>query len=180
MRSVVALVGFMAAGKTAVGHSLAGRLELPFVDLDRKIGHESQETVVEIIRSRGEDAFRLLERKALEETLREGNCVLATGGGVVLDATNRRRLRESARVVWLDLRLEEIVARLSRAERQERPLAEGLTVRELMKLFEQRRQSYAACAHLRVEAGGRTPQRLSGVIASLLEKMELPPPVEER
>ncbi|MBC7792111.1 MAG: shikimate kinase, partial [Clostridia bacterium] len=33
-REIVALVGFMGAGKTSVGAALAGRLGVPFVDLD--------------------------------------------------------------------------------------------------------------------------------------------------
>jgi shikimate kinase len=47
----LALIGFMGAGKTTVGARVAGRLDRPFVDLDR-----------EIERGEGLSIAKLLER----------------------------------------------------------------------------------------------------------------------
>src|SRR3546814_9934534 len=63
------LVGPMGAGKTVVGSRLAGRLGLDFVDLDAVIAGSARTSIAELFATRGEAAFRELERLALAEAL---------------------------------------------------------------------------------------------------------------
>lgn len=175
MRTITALVGFMGAGKTVVGQLLAARLGLPFVDLDQQIAKHEHRPVSELLRELGEARFRRLESKILDEVLGQDTGVLATGGGTVLSPENRRRLRERAAVVWLDLRLEDVLARLTPTERQERPLAADRGLEELIALFESRRRYYAAAAHLRIETSGEIPSRVARNVEDALERMEMDP-----
>ena len=100
----VVLVGFMGAGKSAVGRELAAGLGLPFLDTDEVIA-AAEGPVDEIFTTRGERGFRALES---ETVLRELNAladspkVLALGGGAVLADAVRDLLRRLGHVVWLD------------------------------------------------------------------------------
>jgi len=170
----LALVGFMAAGKSTVGQRLAAALRRPFVDLDQRVEEATGSSVAEIFESRGEAAFRELESRALRTVLHEGPCVLATGGGSMVDASSRALLREGAWVVWLDLRFDTVRARLASDRRRRRPLAESLGEEGLVRLYRSRRPEYAAVAHLRVEVDRRSPVQLSRWILGALEPMSQP------
>lgn len=93
----------MGSGKSTVGHRLAARHRLRFVDLDRWIEERAGSSIPVIFEREGETGFRAREADALGDALStSGPIVLATGGGVVLDRANRRALAAAgAAVVYL-------------------------------------------------------------------------------
>ncbi len=76
------LIGYMCSGKTTLGRALAVRTGLPFVDLDDLIEERAGCPVKEIFATKGEKAFREMEREALATaaTLPDG-AIIACGGG---------------------------------------------------------------------------------------------------
>ncbi|HVS15030.1 MAG TPA: shikimate kinase [Thermoanaerobaculia bacterium] len=115
------LVGFMGAGKTAVGRCLARRLGWRFVDLDREIERRSGVSVAEIFEREGEPGFRSRETAALRRISRRQRTVVATGGGTLTDPENAEVIRASGRSVFLDAPLEVLFDRVERSAR-DRPL----------------------------------------------------------
>lgn len=109
----VVLVGLMGVGKSTVGRILAERLDRRLVDSDTVIEERTGRTVREIFSTDGEPAFRALERDVLLEALAaEEPLVIAAAGGVVLDADNRRALLDAdARVIWLVVSHQTLLAR---------------------------------------------------------------------
>ena len=101
-KEAVAIVGFMGSGKSTVGRLLARRLDWQLVDLDREIEAQDGRRIPDIFSFSGESYFRELESRLLGEALagKTGGfpCVVACGGGVVLDERNRKRLSETATV----------------------------------------------------------------------------------
>ena len=101
MKSSIALIGFMGAGKTAVGKALAKRLNREFVELDSLVGQRAGKSIPEIFEQDGEVAFRELEIEVTKEISGNKNLVIACGGGLVLNKINIDRLRKGARIVYL-------------------------------------------------------------------------------
>ncbi len=66
---IIALCGYMGAGKSTVGRYLANLLYAPFVDLDEYICQQAGKSIPEIFAESGESAFRALEQKCLQELL---------------------------------------------------------------------------------------------------------------
>src|SRR5262245_64818979 len=95
------LVGLMGAGKTSVGRLLARRLDKTFYDCDHEVERATGVKVAVIFEIEGEAGFRARETKALTELVKHENIVLATGGGAVLSAENRRLLSGSGTVIYL-------------------------------------------------------------------------------
>ncbi|HET9351608.1 MAG TPA: shikimate kinase, partial [Burkholderiales bacterium] len=91
--------GMMGAGKTTVERMLARRLKLRFVDSDHEIEERCGVKIPVIFEIEGEAGFRAREAQAIAELVRLDGIVLATGGGVVLAAENRRLLAERGTVV---------------------------------------------------------------------------------
>ena len=165
----VALVGFMAVGKSKIGRLLAQRLELPFVDTDKQIEEALGRSIADIFREQGESVFREAERDSIARLIAGEAQVIAVGGGAFVDAANRRALNANARTVWLDAPFELILVRLARSSH--RPLASNRTETELRTLWEARREYYSA-AHVRVEVSDEDPD---ATVARILSALRLPP-----
>ena len=113
---IVALTGFMGAGKTSIGRALADLLGWRFVDLDQEIELRQKATVREIFQGQGEAQFREIETAALREMLERvpapARMVIALGGGTFVQPHNAVLLRNAgARVVFLETPLEEMLER---------------------------------------------------------------------
>src|SRR3954452_6546055 len=100
------------SGKSSVGRALAPLLNIPFVDLDEEVEQQSRRTVAEIFASGGEGAFRLAESRALAAAAASGRSVVACGGGIVLDPSNRALLASSGVVVYLEAPVETLRSRV--------------------------------------------------------------------
>ena len=146
------LVGFMGTGKSTLGRQVAERMGLPFVDLDERIERSSGSSVSEIFAREGEDGFRRRESQALLELVKEPEqMVVATGGGAFTVDANRLLMKKAGVVVWLDVPIGEILARIDGLER---PLWK--TPQEVRALHELRRGSYQQ-AHHRLALDGAGP-----------------------
>jgi shikimate kinase len=135
MRNIV-LTGMMGTGKTTVGRYLAGQLQVPFYDLDELIEQECGLSIAGIFRERGEAVFRALERGVVSRLCQLRGCIIATGGGTIVDPENLRRLRMHGEIICLTAAPERILDRTEGMEH--RPLlwhADKLErIREVMRL----------------------------------------------
>jgi shikimate kinase / 3-dehydroquinate synthase len=121
-RHNVVLTGFMGTGKTTVGRLLAEDLGYEFVDTDELI-EQRHGPIAEIFASRGEEAFRQIERDVAAELAQGRGLVVSTGGRMMLDPANVRALSASGRVFCLVATPEEVFERVTGdASRRERPL----------------------------------------------------------
>ncbi|MGB7836894.1 MAG: shikimate kinase, partial [Terrimicrobiaceae bacterium] len=78
------LIGFMGCGKSSVGRRLSGMTGHRFVDTDELIVQSESRTIPEIFSQSGEDYFRDVEQRSLEELVGVCGIILSTGGGLVL------------------------------------------------------------------------------------------------
>jgi shikimate kinase len=161
---LIFLVGFMGAGKTTVGQTLAEAMGWRFIDLDRLIEQREGRSVREIFEARGESEFRRLEHEAIALCGQMSGTVIALGGGAYVAEANRARLREIGLTVWLDCPLEICLRRVTGDAA--RPLLRSRE--EMTGLFERRRPAYGD-ADLIVETGDRSPQELAAIICELLD-----------
>jgi shikimate kinase len=143
----VYLVGFMGAGKTTVARALARRLDWQAVDIDEMIEQRERLPVADVFARHGEPYFRAVERAVLAEQLGRRLLVVATGGGTYADPQNRAAINADGAVVWLDVPLERLIARVPADGR--RPLAADRAGFE--RLYHQRQAAYAQ-AHVRIDA----------------------------
>ncbi|GHA77584.1 shikimate kinase [Lysobacter bugurensis] len=165
----------MGAGKSTVGRCLAQRLGRAFVDLDAEIEQRAQTTVARIFERDGEPAFRALERDTLAQQLDARACVIATGGGAVLDPVSRDRLRECADVVHLHAGVD---AQLRRLEGDAtRPLlARGDRAAVLHALALQRAPLYREVASMSIDTDMLDADAVvDRILASLPRTEPLPP-----
>ncbi|MFA6317010.1 MAG: 3-dehydroquinate synthase [Elusimicrobiota bacterium] len=156
----VFLVGFMASGKSSVGRVLARGLGRGFLDTDAMVAAVTGREVGKLIKTAGEAAFRLLEKRALSAAARTSG-VVAVGGGAVEDPANVRVMRAAGRVVFLDAPLRVLRSRVRKQDGgASRPLWE-----DAAGLFKRRRSLYREASVLKVDADLGSPEKVADAIA---------------
>lgn len=160
----VFLVGMMGAGKTSMGKLLARRLGKTFVDCDHEIERTTGVKVAIIFEIEGEAGFRAREAKTLAELVLRKDIVLATGGGAVLSAENRRLLSANGVVVYLRAAVADLWNR-TRHDKN-RPLLRTTNPRaRLEELHAERDPLYREVADIVVDTGSQS-------LASLAHRLE--------
>jgi shikimate kinase len=119
-KNVIVLTGFMGSGKSRIGQGLAGRLGLPFHDLDAVIEQQEQKSISEIFKSKGEKYFRGMELECFRNLVEQAPAVVALGGGAIQQEGIRVLLRKHALTVYLDVPMETLFLRLKKDKK--RPL----------------------------------------------------------
>ena len=154
MKSNIALVGFMAVGKSAVGQLLAKKTDKTFVEVDFLIEKNAGKSIKQIFNEEGEIAFREYEIALIKEISNRKNQVLACGGGVVLNKINIDRLKQESVVIWLTASLQSILERLQDTG-ETRPLIAGKNREtEVQSLLRLRQPFYKIAADIRVDTTG--------------------------
>ena len=145
----IVFVGLMGAGKTAIGRRVAQLLDLRFIDSDHEIEAVSRMSIPELFETYGEPEFRALEQRVIDRLLREGPCVVPTGGGAFMAAGTRERIAERGVSVWLKADLDLLMERVSR--NQNRPLLKAPDPRAVMERLMAERYPVYAEADITVE-----------------------------
>lgn len=165
----VYLIGPMGSGKTAVGRRLAALLGKEFFDSDAEIEKRTGVDIRYIFEREGEPKFRVREREVIADLTRLDDVVVATGGGVVLDAANREHLAATGTVVYLETDLDTLVRRTRSTK--VRPLLVTDDPRTVLeRLMEVRRPLYEQLAHLRIETTGRQVRAVAADVAQRLAR----------
>jgi shikimate kinase len=165
-RSLV-LIGFMGAGKSAVGRELATQLEALRYDTDEMIRQRCGKSIDQIFVEEGEAFFRDAETGALYELQTMPSAVVVTGGGIILRKENVELLRRLGRRIWLDADEETLWQRASL--RHSRPLLQGANPRERFgALLQKRLPLYGAAASDRVDTAGASIVEVAARIVELI------------
>ena len=169
MKTSIALIGFMGAGKTVVGKVLAKKLSKEFIELDALIEQKAGKPIPEIFQQDGEVAFRELEIEVTKEVSQKKNVVIACGGGVVLNQINIDRLKKESLIVYLTAS-PEVILRRTLSDTNERPLLEAtnkdLAVKELLRF---RQPFYERAAEITIDT---SKLDIDSVVGQIIEKVK--------
>ncbi|MCK9423943.1 MAG: shikimate kinase [Bacteroidales bacterium] len=97
----IALIGFMATGKSSVGEELRKLIGYDLIDIDEQIEAQAGMKISEIFKIYGEEVFRDIEATILKKCIEKLNVILSCGGGIVICPENRKLLKENSLTIWL-------------------------------------------------------------------------------
>lgn len=137
MRKNIVLIGMPGCGKTTIGKILSKRLECKFIDIDEYIEETNGKSIPQIFKL-GEDYFRILEMEAIDKLRKEKNLVISTGGGVVKNYINIKRLKENGAIIFIDRCIENIAEDVNISNR---PILKS-GINKLHELFQERYEYY--------------------------------------
>ena len=159
----VSLIGFMGAGKTAVGRALAEKLELPFMDLDETIEQMENRSVFEIFAADGEVYFRRLEWNVLQK-LHEGPVVLSVGGGAFTIDDNINLINGKSTSIWLNCSVDVCLERVVKSGTIRPLFRDPDQFRQLYK----HRQSYYKRADQKIDCDGKSVDEIVEELVRLI------------
>jgi shikimate kinase len=172
MRQHIALVGFMASGKSTIGKRLARKLKLAFFDTDDLVVKEHG-SISDIFYSEGEGAFREYEHAAIGHVVDEGQPgIIACGGGALSYEPSRKLLKKRAYRIFIKVTPEQVLERL-RKSRNVRPLLGPTpTLSKIKQLYTKRLPQYAHADWV-LEADGMSTAQVVEAIVEWMHKKKI-------
>jgi shikimate kinase len=165
----IALIGFRATGKSAVGRILAQKLGRIFIDMDQLLVTSAGREIDCWVRLEGWQSFRRAESELIEALAFRQRLVVATGGGVVMAPGNREALKRGFFTIWLKAEMETIRSRIladPASESNRPPLSELPMDEEIRSLLSEREPLYAEAADVGIDTEGKTPYEIAEEIAA--------------
>ena len=157
----------MGSGKTSVGKTLARKLYKKFMDVDSIIEAEQNCSITDIFENKGEEYFRSLEQKCINELTQKTGQIIATGGGLPIYSS----IAKKSLIINIDADFEVILERLSDKEREKRPLLQDES--RAKALFNQRIDTYKELADFSVDANQKIPVFIHLIYDFILDKRVL-------
>ena len=172
MKRHVALVGFMAAGKSTIGKRLARKLKCAFFDTDDLVVKEHG-AISDIFYNEGESAFRRYEKAALAQVLDNGDAgVVALGGGALTLDDNQKLLKKRAYRVFIKVSPEQALERMRRSKTVRPLLGPTPSLTKIRELYTKRMPQYSHADYV-VEADDLSTAQVVDNIIEWLHKKKI-------
>lgn len=143
----VVLIGFRATGKTTIGKELAKRLKKKFINTDALVEKIAGMSIKKFVKLHGWERFRELEKRTVKNVSKMDNCIIDTGGGIVIDKENVNELKKNGIFILLETDKSKIIGRLEKKGSKKRPSLTGKAiVEEVEELLKQRNKKYKKAA----------------------------------
>ena len=169
----IALTGLMGSGKTTVGKYLADNLKKTFIDTDQIIEEKEGKTISQIFEENGEDYFRHLEARLIEEIFSTGkDLVVSLGGGAIVNSASRKIIKDNARLIALIADPNDLHQRIKR--RKSRPLLNESKnqLETLNALWQERKEAYYD-SHIQIVTEGKT---INSIGIEIIQNLNLSKP----
>ena len=171
-KTSIALIGFMATGKTTVGKLLSERLggKYQHIEMDEMIESIAGKSIPEIFSQDGENNFRTLEMQICKKIAKMDYCVISCGGGVVLDNRNIKNLQTKAIIIHLKSSFEVIHDRILKNGIKLRPVINKENFNEeIKKIYKIRSHLYQEAADIEVETADKD---IDIIINEIIERVK--------
>jgi shikimate kinase len=156
------------AGKSTVGKLLAESLKVKFIDLDREIENKYG-SINDIFKDKGEKHFRKLESEELSGIVKlDDEMIVATGGGVLINATNEKLMKNSGTLIWLKARPETLINRL-RNDDLNRPLLKDGLYNSIERLYSLRNSLYEKSADIVIDTNDKNAESVVDEILDIFD-----------
>jgi shikimate kinase len=167
MKGII-LYGHQACGKTYFGQLLAQDLGCPFIDTDREIEAQFQESCRRIAKKRGEPFFRKVEAEMVQSLRIWERTVISVGGGSLFNELSYLKLKTCGILIYLELEKALIKQRLFKGG-----IPSYLDPHDpeasFEKMYEERQEIYEKLSPYKVHLSGKTDSQILGELKNYID-----------
>ena len=167
----IALIGYRGTGKTSVGKLLAKKLNRKLLSTDKMIIKKAGMPINKIVKKCGWNRFRHLESEAIKNIGGKDNCIIDSGGGVILKNKNISALKKNCIIVLLKANPKVIASRI-KSSKQRPPLTNKSFIEEVRAVLKQRKEKYNNAADFIISTNNLSIGKVCNkIISKLKDKM---------
>lgn len=168
----IVLIGMSGTGKTTIGKELSKKLNREFIDTDILIKKRLGMDIEEIFERYGEEYFRNIETKIVDEISKKEDLIISTGGGIILREKNLIKLKKKGVLILLESSIENIVKNLKKSKVVRPLLHKGNDIyKEVENMYETRKELYHFAADYIVHVNNRSIDNIIYEILQLCDKI---------
>ena len=161
------IIGLMGSGKTSIGKILSKMLNRRFFDIDEEIIEDTRLSIAQLFDDHGEKYFRQIESNMLETKSKLNNCVISTGGGVILEQRNINIMKNTGKIIHLDISVRNQLFRVK--NKKNRPLLNVDDVKsKLIEMKKLRDEIYTDISDYSISTDNRNKKI---IVDEILEKI---------
>ncbi len=172
-KNSIALIGFMATGKTIIGKELVKQLgnDYQFIETDQMVVKMAGKSINKIFKEEGELIFRRYEKDACKNASNLKKTVVSCGGGVILNEKNIRNLKKKCYIILLTATTDEIYNRIMRNGKKKRPLVDKENPKkEIENILQYREPLYRSVADITIDT---TNKEIIEIVHEIITKTKI-------
>jgi shikimate kinase len=156
----IVLMGPRGSGKSSVATLLAQRLQLQLINMDAMIAQRAGMAIPTLVKQYGWDYFRELESSIARNLAEYEDCVIDTGGGVVIRASNTNHLKQNGVVIFLTADAATLIHRVKNSTSRPPLTADKSFTEEMQEVLAARQSLYEAAADYTVNTSHYTIEQV--------------------
>jgi len=159
-------LGMMGSGKSSIGSLVSKKLNIDFIDVDKKIEKKLGLKISKIFEKKGEKYFRQIEEAETLKYLKNKKTVIALGGGAFLNNKIKKEVLDNHISFWLNWDIKTLVDRIK--DSSKRPIAYKSSKIEIEELIKKRSIIYSKAMY-KIECENFTKNELVKEIIKIYE-----------
>tara|TARA_Y100000591_G_scaffold183309_1_gene158259 strand:- start:203 stop:715 length:513 start_codon:yes stop_codon:yes gene_type:complete len=159
-------LGMMGSGKSSIGSLVSKKLNINFIDVDKKIEKKLGLKISKIFEKKGEKYFRQIEEVETLKYLKNKKTVIALGGGAFLNNKIKKEILDNHISFWLNWDIKTLVNRIK--DSSKRPIAYKSSKIEIEELIKKRSIIYSKAMY-KIECENSTKNEIVKEIINIYE-----------
>ncbi len=159
-------LGMMGSGKSLIGSLVSKKLNIGFIDVDKKIEKKIGLKISKIFENKGEKYFRFLEEIETLKFLKNKKTVISLGGGAFLNTKIKKEVLDNHISFWLDWDIKTLTNRIKNSKK--RPIVQNSSISEIEELIKKRSIIYSKAMY-KINCESLTKNEIVKKIISIYE-----------
>tara|TARA_Y100000741_G_scaffold356148_1_gene332439 strand:- start:1303 stop:1815 length:513 start_codon:yes stop_codon:yes gene_type:complete len=160
-------LGMMGSGKSSIGSLVSKKLNIDFIDIDKKIEKRIGLKISKIFDKNGEKYFREIEEIETLKSLKNKKTVISLGGGAFLNNKIKKEILDNHISFWLNWDVKTLVNRIK--DSKKRPIVHKSSRNEIEELIKKRSIIYSKAMY-KIDCENLTKNEIVKKIIEIYEK----------